>query len=75
VPNYSRGGHFPVPHDWSAGDVLPPRAMNSLFNAWWTAFLDDPDWHATVAKTEKESQLLQNISNQIPSPMNFSLMK
>jgi hypothetical protein len=41
----------------------------------WAAFLDDSDWHATVAETEKDGQLVQSISNQMLSPTDFSLIK
>ena len=30
----------------------------------WDAFLADPDWIATVAETEKDGQLVQDISNE-----------
>jgi hypothetical protein len=31
----------------------------------WRAFLADPEWLATVAETEKDGQLVQNISNEM----------
>jgi hypothetical protein len=31
----------------------------------WGAFLADPEWAAVVAKTEKEGQLVENVSSQL----------
>src|SRR3954453_16392608 len=31
----------------------------------WGAFNEDPEWAAVVAKTEKDGQLVENISNQL----------
>jgi hypothetical protein len=41
----------------------------------WGAFLADPEWLAVVAKTEKDGQLVGNISNQLLSPAAFSALK
>ena len=38
----------------------------------WAAFLADPEWVAAVAKTEKDGQLVDNISNQLLAPAAFS---
>ena len=38
----------------------------------WNAFLADPDWKATVAETEKDGALVQNISSQLLAPTAFS---
>ena len=41
----------------------------------WGAFLADPEWVAVVAKTEKDGQLVENISNQLLAPAAFSAVK
>jgi NIPSNAP len=41
----------------------------------WKAFLTDPEWVATVAATEKEGPLVQNISNELLMPTSFSAAK
>jgi hypothetical protein len=41
----------------------------------WCAFLADPEWAAVVAKTEKEGQLVENISSQLLTPAAFSAVK
>ena len=38
----------------------------------WGAFLADPEWIATSIETEKDGQLVQNISNQLLAPTAFS---
>ena len=38
----------------------------------WEAFVADPDWAAVVARTEKDGQLVENISNQLLMPTEFS---
>ena len=38
----------------------------------WAPFLADPEWVAVVAKTEKDGQLVDNISNQLLAPAAFS---
>ena len=41
----------------------------------WAAFLADPEWLATVTETEKEGQLVENISNQLLAPTAFSAVR
>jgi hypothetical protein len=41
----------------------------------WPAFLADPEWHATVAETEKDGQLVENISSRLLVPTAFSAVK
>jgi len=41
----------------------------------WGVFLADPEWVAVVAKTEKDSQLVENISSQLLAPAAFSSVK
>jgi hypothetical protein len=41
----------------------------------WGAFVADPEWHATVAETEKDGQLVQNISSELLAPTSFSSVK
>src|SRR5438552_6021886 len=41
----------------------------------WGAFLADPEWAAVVAKTEKDGQLVENISSQLLAPAAFSAVK
>ena len=41
----------------------------------WGAFLADPEWADVVAKTEKDGQLVENISNQLLVPAAFSAVK
>ena len=41
----------------------------------WGAFLADAEWAAVVAKTEKDGQLVENISNQLLAPAPFSAVK
>ena len=41
----------------------------------WGAFLADPEWVAVVAKTEKDGQLVENISSQLLAPAAFSAVK
>jgi hypothetical protein len=41
----------------------------------WNAFLADPEWHATVAETEKDGQLIQDISNELLAPTAFSAVR
>jgi hypothetical protein len=38
----------------------------------WGAFLADPEWIATSIETERDGQLVQNISNQLLAPTAFS---
>ncbi|BAZ21433.1 hypothetical protein NIES4073_23110 [Kalymmatonema gypsitolerans NIES-4073] len=41
----------------------------------WGAFLADPEWIAIKAETEKDGQLVQNISNSLLAPTAFSSVK
>jgi hypothetical protein len=41
----------------------------------WGAFLADPEWIAVVARTEKDGQLVENISNQLLAPATFSAVR
>jgi hypothetical protein len=41
----------------------------------WEAFRADPEWIATVAETEKDGQLVQEISNQLLAPTAFSSVR
>ena len=41
----------------------------------WGAFLADPEWDAVVTKTEKDGQLVENISSQFLTPAAFSAVK
>ncbi len=41
----------------------------------WAAFLADPEWSAVVARTEKDGQLVENISSQLLAPAAFSAVK
>jgi hypothetical protein len=41
----------------------------------WGAFLADPEWATVVAKTEKDGQLVENISSQLLTPAAFSAVK
>jgi NIPSNAP len=41
----------------------------------WSAFLADPEWAAVVAKTEKNGQLVEDISSQLLTPAAFSTVK
>ena len=38
----------------------------------WGAFLADPEWLAVVAGTEKDGQLVEDISSQLLAPTAFS---
>src|SRR4029077_14595979 len=38
----------------------------------WGAFFADPEWLAVPARTEKDGQLVENISNQFLAPTAFS---
>jgi hypothetical protein len=38
----------------------------------WSAFLADPEWIALSTETEKDGQLVQNISNELLAPTVFS---
>ena len=41
----------------------------------WTTFLADSEWHAIVAETEKDGQLVQDYSNELLVPTAFSSVK
>jgi hypothetical protein len=41
----------------------------------WGAFLADSEWAAVVAKTERDGQLVENISSQLLEPATFSAVK
>jgi hypothetical protein len=41
----------------------------------WSAFLADPEWAMVVAETEKDGQLVENISSQLLTPAAFSAVK
>jgi hypothetical protein len=41
----------------------------------WKAFLADPDWNAVVAATEKNGQIVKNISSELLVPTAFSSVK
>jgi hypothetical protein len=41
----------------------------------WAAFLADPEWIAVAAETEKDGQLVENISSQLLAPAAFSAVK
>ena len=41
----------------------------------WAAFLADPEWITTVAETEKDGQLVQDIRNELLLPTAFSAAK
>jgi hypothetical protein len=49
-----------------AWDSLAERELR------WGAFLADAEWVAVVAKTEKDGQLVENISSQLLMPATFS---
>jgi hypothetical protein len=38
-------------------------------------FLADPEWIAISAETEKDGQLVQNVSSQLLAPATFSSVK
>jgi hypothetical protein len=41
----------------------------------WQAFLSDPEWIAVATETEKDGQLVGNISCQLLAPAAFSAVK
>jgi len=61
----------------SSQEVIYMLAWDSLAEREkrWGAFLADPQWAAVVAKTEKDGQLVENISNQLLAPTPFSAVK
>ncbi len=41
----------------------------------WGAFMADPEWIATRAETEKDGQIVENVSSQFLAPTAFSSVK
>jgi hypothetical protein len=41
----------------------------------WEAFRADPEWIAISAESEKDGQLVENISNQLLAPTEFSFAR
>jgi hypothetical protein len=41
----------------------------------WSAFLADPEWIAIAAESERDGQLVQNISSELLAPTAFSSMQ
>jgi len=41
----------------------------------WTIFQTDPEWIAKRAESEKDGQIIANISNQFLTPTGFSALK
>jgi hypothetical protein len=41
----------------------------------WAAFVADPEWIAVVAETEKDGQLVENISSELLVPTAFSAVR
>jgi hypothetical protein len=41
----------------------------------WQSFLEDPEWVAVATETEKDGQLVENISSQFLAPTAFSAVK
>lgn len=41
----------------------------------WAAFVTDPDWHKVRDESERDGQIIANISNQLLSPTAFSSVK
>lgn len=41
----------------------------------WAAFLADPEWIETVAQSEKDGPLVQDIGNQLLIPTSFSALR
>lgn len=41
----------------------------------WTAFQSDPEWIAARAETEKDGQIVANITSQLLQPTAFSSVK
>jgi hypothetical protein len=41
----------------------------------WNAFLADPEWISVVAESERDGQLVENISSQLLTPTGFSAVK
>jgi hypothetical protein len=41
----------------------------------WGAFIADPEWIRIAAETEKDGQLVRNISSELLEPTSFSAVK
>jgi hypothetical protein len=41
----------------------------------WSAFVADPEWIAIAAESERDGQLVQNISSELLAPTAFSLLR
>jgi hypothetical protein len=41
----------------------------------WAAFIADPEWHATRARTEADGQIVAQVHNEILVPTAFSSVK
>jgi hypothetical protein len=41
----------------------------------WSAFLADPEWHAVKEASEKDGQIVGNVTNSFLSPTGFSSVK
>ena len=41
----------------------------------WTAFLNDPEWQAKRAETEKDGPIVASINNAILEPTSFSTVR
>ena len=61
----------------SSQDLTYILAWDSVADreARWGAFLADPEWIVTVAETEKDGQLIRDISNTLLMPTAFSAVK
>ena len=63
--------------DKSSQEIIYMLAWDSMADREerWGAFLADPEWVAVVDKTEKDGQLVENISSQLLTPATFSAVK
>ncbi|WP_375451337.1 NIPSNAP family protein [uncultured Devosia sp.] len=41
----------------------------------WTAFTTDPDWHTARDASERDGQIVANVTNQLLAPTAFSSVK
>ncbi len=41
----------------------------------WNAFIEDPEWIAIAAESEKDGELVQNISSELLVPTSFSSVR
>ena len=41
----------------------------------WAAFITDPEWHKVRDESEKDGQIVANITNQLLAPTAFSSVK